>query len=1186
MAITEDASTPVITTGSDAGTTTTSTKTIASVSFSPPANSMLVALVGGGWGNSATNAMVASVTDSTSGTWTAGPSAAGTDTAARGVAAIFYRYLPSAPGSITVTASITNMCGGRLLAVRVLNGAASTQSGAGSASVINAATASGTVNVTTTVTGSQVYGINDDSGSNTAYTASGSTSVLSGTPNGDFNDTADAIRLVAWKATNTTGTPGATTLGVTWATATKNNVVALEVLPLSATTATAVSATGVGTANNPTVTTSSSSPQAVAAHGVGAAFVATIALPTVLSFPAVPRDTSVELFLNSTWINVTSDVRDATGIDITRGRPNEASSSQPATCAMTFDNRSGNYSPRNPVGAYFGQIGRNTPIRVAVGLATDTFIRIAPNGWGRMDTGQNWTSVSSGTLVPADFQVGGAGTQSISIAGGYRYCYTASNSWADVDVAVTTALSFTTITGGSIFPGTIILRTSGSFFYKVQPRIDTTGHVFIGITFSDGTILAPFVDTGIIHSSSQSLRVRAQIEGNTIRGKIWPAAGNEPYSWLVLVFDTSLTFNGGIGVLSATDVANTNTYPVVCSYTNLKVRSCRFFGEVAAWPQHWDITGSDATAPIDAASILRRLAQGNASVQSTFRLGVLALSTPAVAYWPVEDDAGSATIASALNGPAMSVSDITKQGTQFAAYTAIPSSAPLPTVGASVWTGSIPTYGSFQTVQLRFMMHISSGGPDNNPIATLYVTGGAYAWRLKYYTGGGLGLQAFGSGGASVLDTGAIGFAVDGKDLLVSVELIASGNISWTIRTLEVGADTGLSFNGTLTGLSIGKAYQVAISEFGNLTSTTIGHIFVQQEVTDLFQLSRQLNAYVRETAGNRLTRLCNQLNLPLTFFGFGSTDTTKMGPQQVDTLMNLVNDCANADMGTMMEPKGDIGFLYRTRRSAYLQFPTATLNYASGQVAPPFDPIDDDQLTRNDITVTRQGGSSARAQLLSGRMSVLDPSLGGVGRYDTSVTINVASDSQLPDVAGWLLNLGTVDQTRYAKVQVRLESPQVATSTALSAAMLDLNIDDRFVIINPKSGQTPDTISQLVRGYSEHISNYEHSITINAAPEAPYATVVLDFGVKWDSSGSTLTAGVTSSATSLSVATTGAPWTTASGQMPISIVVAGERMTITAITGATSPQTFTVTRSVNGIVKSQAVNAVVRLFLPATLPL
>ena len=74
---------------------------------------------------------------------------------------------------------------------------------------------------------------------------------------------------------------------------------------------------------------------------------------------------------------------------------------------------------------------------------------------------------------------------------------------------------------------------------------------------------------------------------------------------------------------------------------------------------------------------------------------------------------------------------------------------------------------------------------------------------------------------------------------------------------------------------------------------------------------------------------------------------------------------------------------------------------------------------------------------------------------------------------------------------------------------------------------------------------------------------------------------------TSLSVSTsTGPVWTTNAGHVPFDINIGGERMTVTAISGATSPQTFTVTRAVNGVEKHHSAGASVRLWQPLTLGL
>ncbi|MES9522473.1 hypothetical protein [Streptomyces capoamus] len=93
----------------------------------------------------------------------------------------------------------------------------------------------------------------------------------------------------------------------------------------------------------------------------------------------------VEMMVAGSWIDITgyTMVRDNSGtIGITRGIRDEGSQTEAGTCALELDNRDGRFSPRNPAGPYYGAIGRNTPVRVSV-----------PNGNGGKSYRQ-WGEVS------------------------------------------------------------------------------------------------------------------------------------------------------------------------------------------------------------------------------------------------------------------------------------------------------------------------------------------------------------------------------------------------------------------------------------------------------------------------------------------------------------------------------------------------------------------------------------------------------------------------------------------------------------------------------------------------------------------------------------------------------------------------------------------------------------------------
>ena len=96
-----------------------------------------------------------------------------------------------------------------------------------------------------------------------------------------------------------------------------------------------------------------------------------------MAFPADPLDAIVQLALGAdltqvpaawSWTDITEYVHmgDGAEITITRGRSDEFSTAAPCRISMTLINQDGRFCPKNPVGAYYGQLNRNTPIRVRV----------------------------------------------------------------------------------------------------------------------------------------------------------------------------------------------------------------------------------------------------------------------------------------------------------------------------------------------------------------------------------------------------------------------------------------------------------------------------------------------------------------------------------------------------------------------------------------------------------------------------------------------------------------------------------------------------------------------------------------------------------------------------------------------------------------------------------------------------
>lgn len=893
------------------------------------------------------------------------------------------------------------------------------------------------------------------------------------------------------------------------------------------------------------------------------------------------NDIVTELYLGS-WVDVSDDVLQDAGIRIDRGRAAsrpDADAVTPQTCNLTLKDPDGAYSVRNPLGTYYGVIGRNTPIRVSLRLAQDTFARTVADGWGTADTGEAWSAI--GTASDVDVS-SGTGTHSVPSTGAFRATYLSAVSQRDVDVYATVQLPFSNVTGGDLEPINLLLRgISTSDYYMVRVVITSGEVITVKLTTASGTDYSGTVTVPLTYTGQQ-LAVRTQIEGQQWRAKVWAVSTGEPYDWDVSARVTDAPRSGWVGVRSGVASGNTNTKPIVFSYSAFEVRSPRYAGEVSEWPPQRDVTGQDRRVPITAAGMLRRLGQGDASqvpLRSVLRRSIPSLDN-LVAYWPCEDGRDANSLASAIVGGApMSIS-----GTySLATYEEFAASAPIPTVGSAIWQGRVPGYSGTGAIQLRWLMAVPAAGlADGAGLIRLHTTGSIGRVDLTYGTGGVLRIRAHNTSGTVVLDSSG-GFGVDGKLIRVSVELSQDGSdVDWLLSTLEVGAGSGVFISGTITGQSVSAAVEVDVSLLSDLQNTAFGHITVESAISSLFDLVEQLDAYAGETATDRLTRLCSEEDVAFAFTGTPDSSAL-MGPQRPDGLISLLIECAVVDQGQLGESRGTASLLYRTRASLYDQAPAVTLDVAGGDVVPPLQPTDDDRMTRNDVTVTRADGSSARAVLESGRMSVLDPADGGVGRYDVDIDANVANDGQAQYLADWLMAVGTVDEQRWPTVPIELA--RLSDDATMLAQLVDLDVGDLVEMENLESFRLYDDALLLPVGYSEELNRFTHRLTLNCVPAVPYRVVEWDDSTygRYDSSSTTLGAGVTSSATSLSLATTGNElWTTNAAHFPLDISIGGEVIRLSAISGSSSPQTATVSfRAVNGVTKAHSAGAEVHLAEP-----
>jgi hypothetical protein len=619
--------------------------------------------------------------------------------------------------------------------------------------------------------------------------------------------------------------------------------------------------------------------------------------------------------------------------------------------------------------------------------------------------------------------------------------------------------------------------------------------------------------------------------------------------------------------------------------------SVRFVGEVASWRPRPAIKG-DAWTEVTAKGVLHRLGQGAAPLRSAaFREVVRQTATGVVAYWHGEDGSDSSSLAGGLSG--MTPMRIVGGSPSLGSSRVFPGSAPCIDMGAAptpVLHGRCPVSADTGTLKFRMFAAFPAAGLGSDQIlADIYTrpgTGTIRLWRLIYGSafGGTLKLQGLDNTFAVVEDSGGFGFAIDGQTSMLGFEVVESGaDVDYEIATHYLQADgtevPGIG-SGTFTAQTVGIADEVYIGSNAGLVDVALGHIIVGNDATTVDGLESAFTGWITETVSDRLERLCEEEGIPFITNDIG--DSMPAGPQPVDTLVGQFAECERTDGGMLYETRDARGLTYRTRSSLYSVDPVLVLDFTGVGMAAPIEPDIDDQNVRNDVTVSNRDGTTARAVQVSGTLNTQDPEddPDGVGIYATQYDVNLHGEENLTQLATFRRHLGTAPDTRYPSIPVDLDAaPELVEDVDA------FDIGDVLAVDNLEA----DRVKQLVPGYSEVIGSHRRVWTANCIPARPYDVAILNDDVlgRLDTDGSELAAGITSAATSLSVAVTAGPlWTTDAGEVPFDIRVGGEVMTVTAVAGASSPQTFTVSRSANGVVKSHASGAPVNVAHPVVIGL
>lgn len=592
---------------------------------------------------------------------------------------------------------------------------------------------------------------------------------------------------------------------------------------------------------------------------------------------------------------------------------------------------------------------------------------------------------------------------------------------------------------------------------------------------------------------------------------------------------------------------------VIVSYNG--VQATRFDGSAVGFTPDWDTTGSYAVVAVQAAGTKRRLQQGSEVLQSTLRRSIPTLGN-LVAYWPAEDGTATGSLKSATGGQPLAISGVP----QLASYSTFVCSSPIPTFQTDSWSGQVPSYLDSGSGQVRWIVNIptASPPPDQAPLISLSTAGSIARIELRYIFGGGLRLIGFDRTGATAVDSGVVGFFVLGVQTRLSVQWTTSGgNTTFTFSQLNVGASVAGYWNVTATGWTVKGVTNISMNAGGNLTGSSVGHIYVQNQNDDIFILQAQLNAFNNEGASDRIFRLCTEQGEKVTVYGVKSTphgghNQGAMGPQAQDTFINLIEAAATVDQGYLCDGISQ-GLAYFTRDALENQAIGLPLAANLGQIEQPVTPVDDDQATINSVTASRPNGATVTVSDLTGPLGV-----NTVGTYTASITANCEWDAALADLAGWRLHLGNIDDYRYPTLNLALHHhPELLPYWLKILSVLAGRVEVTGLSTIRKQ-HSATTVRLFSEGWTETIDQFTWTIAMNCTRWEPWRIIQAaqdvgdtnEFLGRYDTDGSTTVGDTPAGATTMKVTTPSGPlWVQGSGDdFPLDVNANGWQTTVSSI--------------------------------------
>jgi hypothetical protein len=304
----------------------------------------------------------------------------------------------------------------------------------------------------------------------------------------------------------------------------------------------------------------------------------------------------------------------------------------------------------------------------------------------------------------------------------------------------------------------------------------------------------------------------------------------------------------------------------------------RINGFVSEWPPHWDISGDDATAPIEANGLLRRLGQGVAALRSAaFRS--LSNNPNVVAYWPCEENSGATQASSPIAGV-----NPWRMPADYGAVDGPPGSdqLALSAEGSSAKPAPVPNHTPGDVYVVEQAWRIDEDESAGRHLLHVFTTSTTLAHWLIYIDDTNFGVRAWDGDDVLVVDaTQALDHSLFGQWLRVELRFrdFSGSSTAWEASITVADADAAELNRITGVEISLVKGRVTKVGSDGGVSSQDryFGHLAVLTgttvELPDTADMGTLVSTdrhapyhgWTGELAADRFERLCSEEELTCT---------------------------------------------------------------------------------------------------------------------------------------------------------------------------------------------------------------------------------------------------------------------------------------------------------------------------------